>query len=131
MRGVVVGALDSASIAAISTVECWEKVGSLSRSLGNPSEPVSVLCEIWLDTGRVIWVQTDRREFCRVELSLPDLERRYFEISGTESFEHDYDLLITQIRDAIRNGSKQIDLGFAQRIAIRDSDDSTTEEIMN
>jgi len=128
IRGVVVEATDTSRIQELATAECWERVASLSKSLSNPVESTSVLCEIWPDTGRVIWILNDRREFCRVELSIPELERQYFEISATQTFEEEYALLLRKIRNALRNGFEQVDSSYAQEIAIRDSDDATTEE---
>lgn len=130
MRGVVVEGIDSGSISAISTTECWGKVASLCGLLANPSEPISVVCEIWPDTGRIIWIQKDTREFCRLELTVSDLERRYFEISSSQNFEYDYDELLSQIKHAVRNGTNESDLGFAYSVTIRDSDDSVTDEIV-
>lgn len=128
IRGVVIDGVESSTFTIDSSVECWNKVASVNRSLANSSESISVLCEIWPDTGRIIWVQKDRREFARVELTIPELERKYFEISATQQFEYDYDRLVTQVRDTIKAGAAQIDLGFANKITIRDSDDSMTEE---
>ncbi len=130
MRGVVVEGVDSCSLPAISTAECWERVASLCNSLANPSEPISVVCEIWPDTGRVIWVLKDRREFCRLELTIHELEKAYFQISNSQNFEYDYDRLLYRIKDAVSKGAAQIDLGFVHHVAMRDSDDSATEEIM-
>lgn len=131
MRGVVVEAKDSSPIDEISASECWEKVAVLNKALGNPTEPISVSCEIWPDTGRIIWIQKDRREFCRIELTVPELERKYFEISAVQDFEHEYNRLLGQIRRIVKNGSEQIDLRFAQRISIRDSDNKATEEVLS
>jgi len=130
IRGVVVEAKDSSLIPDLDISECWERVVSLSQTLSNPSESTSVLCEIWPDTGRVIWILKDRREFCRVELLIPDLERRYFEISSAQNFDYDYDLLLKQIRKALSKGFEKVDPSFAQKIKVRDSDDATTEERM-
>jgi hypothetical protein len=130
MRGVVIDGVDSSTFASDSSRECWEKVASISKALANSSEPISVMCEIWPDTGRVIWIQKDRREFGRVELTIPELERKYFEISSSRQFEYDYDRLVAQVRDAVKAGAAQIDLAFANKITIRESDDSTTEEAM-
>lgn len=88
------------------------------------------MCEIWPDTGRIIWILKDRREFCRVELSIPELEQRYFEISATKDFEYEYKVLLGVIKNALRKGFERVDSSYAQRIAVRDSDDATTEEKM-
>jgi len=120
----------SSSIDAVGTQECWEKVATICKFLANPSEAISIVCEIWPDTGRIIWIQKDRREFNRVELTIPELERKYFNISATTNFEYDYDVLLSQIKSAVKDGAAHVDLGFAHLVVVRDSDDPTTEELM-
>lgn len=130
-RSIVVEAVDYSQMEEVVTTECWKKAAEVCKLLGLPKKPISIHCEIWPDTGRIFWIISDDREFCRLELLIPDLERKYFEIASQKDFEIRYNALLSHARQIVRAGCSAMNLGFADKVTIRDSDDTSTEETIS
>ncbi|MEZ6137638.1 MAG: hypothetical protein R3C53_22355 [Pirellulaceae bacterium] len=128
VRGAVVEAKSGSDLASLTTAECWIMVANLSQELAKPNEPVQVLVEIWADTGRIIWILKDRREFCRVELTAVEIERSYFKMLQSNTFESEYEALVEKLKNIIRIGSSTTDLSFATSVLMRDCDTEESAE---
>lgn len=129
MRGMVVAATDPSNVHDIDTRDCWGKVVEVTSALSQGST-ICITCEIWPDTGRIIWILEDRREFARVELKAIAIEKAYYDLRDLPTFEEEYTKLMDQLRHLVRCGYDATDMSMATRVVIRDSDSHDGEVIL-
>lgn len=124
------GVLEAATASPIDSLTpdfaaCWNNVLSQCKAIA-PQEVISVLVEIWPDTGRLIWICRGEREIFRFELRIDSLEIAYFQILRTPDFENRYQSLFDSVQAQLQQGLDGPLAGVAQ-IVVRDSDDAATE----
>lgn len=129
MRGTVVAATDASNLHDIDTRDCWWKVVEVTSALAQ-CPTISITCEIWPDTGRIIWILEDRREFARVELKAIAIEQAYYDFRDSPTFEEEYTKLMDQLRHLVQCGYDATDMSLATRLVIRDSDSHDGEVIL-
>jgi hypothetical protein len=109
--------------------DAWAKAVEIGNAFREPGKLV-VLVEIWSDTGRIIFRMSDRREFARIVLNCPVLERQYYGLIDAEEFDRLYCELVDAVMTLLKlsmpsefevNGQGEI------RVVARDSDDDETE----
>ncbi|MCA8993979.1 MAG: hypothetical protein KDA88_18485 [Planctomycetaceae bacterium] len=116
-----------------SLSDTWKKLVQIVRQFGRQHN-VSVLVEVWPETGRVIFLVNDQSEFARVILRACSLERRYHEIwtLDDQQFESAYaslvDTVLLTIQQVVADApsSSESDIVVTGRAA----DDSVTERLL-
>jgi hypothetical protein len=129
-RGIGVDGVDAACVKDLNIAECWQRVATITSKLATTGESISVVCEIWPDTGRIIWVVKCRRELCRVVLTSSEIEREYFSFANSNNFEFKYKMLVSQLKQLIRESFDAVDISFADQVSIMDSDDTESAEFL-
>jgi len=135
-RGCVVDAQASGDdVAALGAIfpELWREAEAVFRHLCDPSAKKAIEAEIWPDTGRIILVLKDRREFARLVLTCPSLERAYFSLpKQPEQFAAKYanlsDTVRAMLSDSLGGSAfvKNESHGNRPYIVVRDCDDNST-----
>jgi hypothetical protein len=106
-------------------VSCWHIVYQLKNEL-DASALVEIVLEIWLDTGRVIWIVKEERDLFRFALTISNLEVAYYRLPEGTRFDRAYKSLLDQIRVGINLSINEIP-DYVQRLVVRDSDDASSE----
>lgn len=112
-------------------IETCEKLVEIAEEFRQKNE-LSVVVEVWPDTGRVIFRVSDDREFARVILRIQELECHYYELSslGDDEFESEYNILVTSILDEFAHcwhAASTNRLSCAINFVGRATDDNDTE----
>ncbi|MDP1798989.1 MAG: hypothetical protein Q8K78_15960 [Planctomycetaceae bacterium] len=131
-RGIVIEAKKTASAGELSDAltECWQHAIAFCEQLKLSDESVTVEVEIWPDTGRIIWVFTDRREFGRLELSVPEIEASYFTFLKSNMFEESYAQLVQHTMALVTRTLGQFKSTGLSRVVVRDSDSIETANVI-
>lgn len=138
-RGVVLEAESTVSLDNLSgeTVQILSKLVEVCSLLANKDEECTALIEIWLDTGRIISILSDTREFARLVVNISSLEQAYYQLPDDEDeeFDNEYDRLFNLVADALKvvlnDRSQELLDSLFTTLIIRDSDDIETEEVFD
>lgn len=132
LRGCVIEARTSVVIDELRDCfeQCWLKVLATIVQLAHEDEDVSILVEIWLDTGRIFWIPKSRRDIFRLELTNIALKQAYFAIMDRSDFEPNYQLIIDTLKAQIESSAPRGRNKSINKYILRDSDMRESEEIV-
>lgn len=113
--------------------DAWLKAFEISRKFTRSDHPLAILVETWPDTGRLIFRISDKKEFARLVLNCPILEREYYKIRNSDDaeFEANYRALVNSVSSLVESSlPDDFSTGFDDRVRliVRDSDDRETEK---
>lgn len=117
----------------------WERVIDIfqldSRSFSSTSLLVEV--ELWLDTGRIVFILSLKREIARLVLNIADLEQEYyslpdndqhFEAACAKMFNEIYQALVASIEIPCVKSILSGTFGKRLRVVVRSFDDNRTDQ---
>jgi len=130
LRGMCVDAATSASVDGLTNdlAVCWETVDSLRRRLA-PDDVVTMVVQIWLDSGRIFWVVRANRERFRFELEVRTLEEAYHSFLDSPDFDTSYEILLELVRNQVR-ASLPRRLEKVSIVVVRDCDDKESQVVL-
>lgn len=114
--------------------DAWIKVYEIACAFG-PYGRLTVVVEIWLDTGRIIFVMREKREIARAVLTIPALEREYYslpldDIKFDASLQVRLERIRSQLADTLPRTALERIPAECITVVAREADDKGSDRIL-